>query len=103
MFHKSILNSKQKTHFLIEKFYDLFSIYQYCFESRKVTYKLKCETGQVAREDNMKCLNELNDCKGTQRSIHKNYFGFFLEEMKCSNNSELHLKEILDFENLGEN
>ena len=43
MFHKSLLNSKQKTHFLIEKFYDLFSIYQYCFESRKVTYKLKCE------------------------------------------------------------
>ena len=41
MFRKSLFyNNKYKS--LIENFYDLFSIYQYCFESGNVSYKLKC-------------------------------------------------------------
>ena len=41
MFRKSLFHNNNKS-YLIEIFYDLFSIYQYCFESRKVSYKLKC-------------------------------------------------------------
>jgi len=42
MFGKSLFQMNNKNN-LIEIFYDLFTIYQYCFESRKVSYKLKCD------------------------------------------------------------
>ena len=48
---------------------------------------ISCNNNQIAREDNLKCIDILNCVKG--KSIQKNYFGVFLNNTECSNNDDI--------------
>ena len=62
--------------------------------------KKKCDNeGDILREDNIFCFTR-KTCDGEKKPIYKNYYGFFFEEIKCSEKADLNPKDTKKFDNL---
>ena len=58
-----------------------------------------CPGGQTLGEDNITCLEENNNCD-KEYQIQKNYFGFFLDKIQCSEKKYINTKNLIKNKNI---